>query len=122
MTKETGHCLKKLTGFNVLFARRKQLKILSILLTGYGTTLACAGYLYSVFEQDLTSAVDCRGDGIHNFCHIAMWQKSRRDAFNRTKPDCMMIRKIPATIIHSIKRTRSRMRLFTRREAAGALD
>ena len=97
MTKETGHCLKKLTGFNVLFARRKQLKILSILLTGYGTTLACAGYLYSVFEQDLTSAVDCRGDGIHNFCHIAMWQKSRRDAFNRTKPDCMMIRKIPAT-------------------------
>ena len=24
-----------------------------------------------------------------------MWQKSRRDAFNGTKPDCMMIRKIP---------------------------
>ena len=47
------------------------MKILSVLLTGNGTTLACAGYL--VFEQDLTSfyetgnlhlAVDCRGDGI----------------------------------------------------------
>ena len=70
-TKETGRYLKQLTGFNVLFARRKQLKILSVLLTGNGTTLACAGYL--IFEQDLTSfyetgklnlAVDCRGDGI----------------------------------------------------------
>ena len=88
----------------MLFARRKQLKILSVLLTGNGTTLACTGYL--IFEQDLTSfyetgklnlPVDSRGDGIHNFCHIALWQKSRRNAFNRTKPDCMMIRKIPVT-------------------------
>ena len=51
--KETGRYLKQLTGFNVLFARRKQLKILSVLLTENGTTLACAGYL--IFEQDLTS-------------------------------------------------------------------
>ena len=33
--------------------RRKQLKPLSVVLTGNGTTLACAGYL--IFEQDLTS-------------------------------------------------------------------
>ena len=67
--KETGSCLKQLTGFNVLFARKKQLKTLSVLLNGNGTTLACAGCL--IFEQDLTSfyetqklnlAVDCRGN------------------------------------------------------------
>ena len=70
-TKETGRYHKQLTGFNVLIARRKQPKILSVLLTGNGTTLAFAGYL--TFEQDLTSfyetgklnlAVDCRRDGI----------------------------------------------------------
>ena len=47
------------------------MKILSVLLTGNRTTLACAGYL--IFEQDFTSfyetgklnlAVDCSGDGI----------------------------------------------------------
>ena len=43
----------QLTGFNVLFARRKKLKTVSVLLTGNGTTLACAGY--PIFEQDLTS-------------------------------------------------------------------
>ena len=68
-TKETGRCLKQLTGFNGLFARGKQLKTLSVLLTGNGTTLACTRYL--IFEQDLTSfyetgklnlAVDLRGN------------------------------------------------------------
>ena len=52
-TKETGSCLKQFTGFNVLFARGKQLKTLSVLLTGNGTNLTCAGYI--IFEQDLTS-------------------------------------------------------------------
>ena len=44
-TKETGRCLKQLTEFNVLFARREQLKTFSVLLTGKGSTLAGAGYL-----------------------------------------------------------------------------
>ena len=68
-TKETGSCLKQLTGFSVLFARWKYLKTLTVLLTGKGTTLACAGYI--IFEKDLTSfyemkkwnlAVDRRGN------------------------------------------------------------
>ena len=33
----------------------------------------------------------------HIIKSFATWQKSRPDAFNRTKPDCMMIRKIPVT-------------------------
>ena len=105
-TKETGHYLNQLTAFNVLFASRKQLKILSALLTGNGTTLACDGYL--IFEQDLTSfyetgklnlAVDCREDGIQlpYYQVVCYVEKSRRDAFNRTKSDYMMIRKIPVT-------------------------
>ena len=33
----------------------------------------------------------------HIIKSFAMWQKSRRDAFNRTKPDRMMKIKIPVT-------------------------
>ena len=33
----------------------------------------------------------------HIIKSFAMWQKSRRDAFNRTKPDRTMKRKIPVT-------------------------
>ena len=111
-TEETGRWLKQLTRFNGLFARRKQLKTLSVLLTGNGTTLACDRYL--IFEQDLTSfyetgklylAVDLQGkcfDMEMEFSFpiiksFAKRQKSRRDAFNRTKPDRMMKRKIPVT-------------------------
>ena len=46
---------------------------------------------------------------------FAMWQKSRRNAFIRTKPDRTMKRRIP--VIHSIKRTRSRMRLLARKRS-----
>ena len=38
-TAETGRCLKQLTGNEVLFTRRKQLKTLSVLFTWNGTTL-----------------------------------------------------------------------------------
>ena len=82
--------------------RRKQLKPLSVLLTGNGTSLACAGYL--IFEQDLNSlyekgelnlAVDCKGNvltweiefGFHIIKSFAMRQRSRRDTFNRKKPE-----------------------------------
>ena len=37
--QETGHLLKLLTGWNVLFVRRNQLKNLNILLTGDSTIL-----------------------------------------------------------------------------------
>ena len=46
---------------------------------------------------------------------FATWQKSRRNAFIRTKPDRTMKRRIP--VIHSIKRTRSRMRLLARKRS-----
>ena len=53
-TKETGRCLKQLTGFNdCVFLQKETTKNLSVLLTGNGTSLACAGHL--IFEQDLTS-------------------------------------------------------------------
>ena len=53
-TKEPGRCLKQLTGFNdCVFLQKETTKNLSVLLTGNGTTLACAGHL--IFEQDLTS-------------------------------------------------------------------
>ena len=71
----------------------------------------------------------CRGNvltwamefGFHFIKSFATWQRSCRDAFNRTKLDHMMKRKIPAEI-HSIKRTRSRMRLFSRRRSRHQKD
>ena len=107
------------------------MKNLSVLLTGNVTTLVRAGYL--IFEQDLTSfyetgelnfAVDCRGNnlpweikfGFHIIKSFATSQRSHREAFNRTELNRMMKGKIPVEI-HSIKPTRSIMRLFARRRS-----
>ena len=111
-TAETGRCLKQLTGNEVLFARRKQLKNPQRPVY-WKRHDSCAGYL--IFEQDLTSfyetgelnlAVDYRGKcfewemefGFHIIKSFPMWQRSLRDTFtNWTKPDRMMKRKIPVT-------------------------
>ena len=87
--------------------------------------LSCEKDVTSFYEAgELNLAVDCRGNvltwemefGFHTGKSFAMWQRSCRDSFNKTKLDRMMEGKMPVEI-HSIKQTRSRMFLFSRRRS-----
>ena len=84
-----------MTGSNGSFVRRKQLKNLSVPLTGKGTTLVLDALL---FEQDLilfseaeelSLAVDWKCSDMGNIIvstvckSFAMWHSSCRVAFNR---------------------------------------
>ena len=114
----------------MLFAKRKQLKNLSVLLTGDRKTLVLDALLLNKTYIDIilwgggitfNSWLKVFWRGKWNCFHFSKsfairWQRSCRDAFYRMKLDRMMKRKMPVGI-HSSKRTRSSMRLFARRRS-----